>query len=185
LCGAAQLLSLAAKMQIQRSKLSTDGNFRNFWNAALCYQKLKQLPLWPSYPEEKIKKEIQTGLHFSAFLPDGVLAGYFSFALSDELIWGEKERGDAIYIHRMCVNPDRKGNNLTASVLSWACGYALGAGRKLVRMDTWGDNLQLVNYYITRGFRHIGNRRLGAVPDLPPHYSNANLALFENTVDSP
>jgi hypothetical protein len=51
-------------------------------------------------------------------------------------------------------------------------------------MDTWGDIQRLVNYYIACGFQHVGNQRLGSVPDLPPHYSNANLALFENAVDS-
>jgi len=172
-------------MKIHRSTSSDNDTFCDFWNAALSYQKSKQLPLWPSYPERQIRGEIQAGLHFSVFMPDGILAGYFSLALSDKLIWGEKERGDAIYIHRMCVNPDRKGNNLTTAVLAWAYGYALGSGRKFIRMDTWGDNQRLVNYYITCGFQHIENRRLGSVPDLPPHYSNANLALFENTVDSP
>jgi GNAT superfamily N-acetyltransferase len=152
--------------------------------AALTYQKSKHLPLWPSYPEQRIKDEIHAGLHFSVVMPDDVLAGYFSIALSDELIWGEKERGDAIYIHRIGVSPDRKGNNLTTHILSWAYGYALVAGQKFIRMDTWGDNQRLVSYYVACGFQHVGNRQLGSVPDLPPHYSNANLALFENVVDS-
>ena len=115
-------------------------------------------------------------------MPDGILAGYFSLALSDELIWNEKEKGDAIYLHRICVNPERKGNNLTNHILSWAYGYALGTGRKFIRMDTWGDNQRLVNYYVSCGFQHVGNRRLGEAPELPAHYSNANLALFENPV---
>ena len=171
-------------MKIQTSTAANDNQFRDFWNAAIAYQTLNQLPLWPAYPEQKIKAEIQAGLHFSVFMPDNVLAGYFSLALADELIWGEKEQGDAIYIHRMCVNPARKGNNLTASVLAWAGGYARSSGRKFVRMDTWGDNQRLVDYYIACGFRHIGNRRLGAAPGLLPHYNNIHLALFENAVDS-
>jgi GNAT superfamily N-acetyltransferase len=171
-------------MKIYRSLSSSNDVFRDFWKAALTYQKSKQLPLWPVYPEQRIKDEIHAGLHFSVVMPDDVLAGYFSIALADELIWGEKERGDAIYIHRICVNPDRKGNNLSNHILSWAYGYALVAGRKFIRMDTWGDNQRLVNYYIACGFQHVGNKQLSSVPDLPPHYSNANLALFENAVDS-
>lgn len=171
-------------MKIYRSLSSSNDVFRDFWKAALTYQKSKQLPLWPVYPEQRIKDEIHAGLHFSVVMPDDVLAGYFSIALTDELIWGGKERGDAIYIHRICVNPDRKGNNLSTHILSWAYGYALVAGRKFIRMDTWGDNQRLVNYYVACGFQHVGNKRLGSVPDLPPHYSNANLALFENAVDS-
>jgi GNAT superfamily N-acetyltransferase len=172
-------------MKIYRSRFSDENRFRDFWNAALSFQKSRQLPLWPPWLEQKIKDEIQSGLHFSVFMPDGLLSGYFSLALSDELIWGERERGDAIYIHRMCVNPDRRGNHLAKSVLSWAYGYATSARRKFIRMDTWGDNPQLLKYYIACGFRHIANRQLGSVPGLPPHYNNINLALFENTVDSP
>ncbi len=170
-------------MKIYRSSSSSNEMFRDFWNAALTYQESRQLPLWPAYPEQKIKDEIHAGLHFTLVMADHVPAGYFSIALTDKLIWGENERGDAIYIHRICVNPDRKGNNMTTHILSWAYGYALAAKRKFIRMDTWGDNQRLVNYYIGCGFQHVGNRRLGSVPDLPPHYSNANLALFENMVD--
>jgi GNAT superfamily N-acetyltransferase len=170
-------------MKIYRSVPSSNDLFRDFWNAALICQKSNHLPLWPSYPEQRIEDEIHAGLHFTVVMPDQVLAGYFSIALSDELIWGDKERGDAIYLHRICVNPVRKGNNLTAHVLSWAYGYALVAGRKFIRMDTWGDNQRLINYYLACGFEPVGNRRLGSVPELPPHYNNANLALFENAVD--
>jgi ribosomal protein S18 acetylase RimI-like enzyme len=169
-------------MKIYPSVLTDDGKFREFWDAALAYQAAKQLPLWPPYPGERIAAEVQAERHFSAFTPDGVLAGYFSLALADEIIWREKEQGDAIYLHRICVNPARKGNNLTNYILAWAYGYALGIERKFIRMDTWGDNQRLVNYYISCGFQHIGNQRLGIVPELPAHYNNANLALFENPV---
>ena len=169
-------------MKFQRSNISSENQFREFWAAAVAYQKSAQLPFWLAYPEALIRNEISAGLHFSAFLSDGILMGYFSIAFSDALIWGEKEHGDAIYIHRMCINPACKGNRFAASVLNWACGFAAGSARKFVRMDTWEDNLQLVNYYIACGFRHIGNRHLGVVPELPAHYSSANLALFENEI---
>jgi GNAT superfamily N-acetyltransferase len=169
-------------MKIDRSTLSSVIAFRNFWAAALAYQAAAQLPAWSPYPEEKINNEIATGLHFSAFMHDGILAGFFSVELSDATIWGSKEKGDAIYLHRMCVNPACRGNHLAASVLTWAYGYASDCGRKFVRMDTWGDNPRLVNYYVACGFRHIGNRQMSHATDLPSHYENANLALFENEV---
>jgi GNAT superfamily N-acetyltransferase len=115
-------------------------------------------------------------------LEHGDLAGFFSVALSDAQIWGDKEQGNAIYIHRMCVNPDRKGTDFTRTVLAWACEHAFSLGRTFVRMDTWGDNQRLVEYYTRCGFGYIGDRQLGVVPDLPAHYSNTRLALFENLV---
>jgi ribosomal protein S18 acetylase RimI-like enzyme len=170
-------------MKIHRSTSASITVFRDFWNAALSRQKTVGSQLWPPYPAEKIEVEILSGLHFSVFLPDDQLAGYFSLTLSDKTIWEEKERGDAVYIHRMCANPACKGMNLASAILTWASGFAAGAGRKFVRMDTWGDNPRLVKYYVACGFRHIGNRQLGLVPDLLPHYNNLNLALFENAVD--
>lgn len=169
-------------MHIFHSKLVDIDVFRDFWNAALSYQRQNKLPLWPSFPKWNIEQEIQSGLHFSVRSVDGALTGYFSLALSDHVIWESKECGDAIYIHRMCVNPDRKGGNLTSSVLAWANEYASGLGRKFVRMDTWADNERLVDYYIKRGFRYIGIRQMGDAPELPLHYSFTRLALFENQI---
>ncbi|MBS0199120.1 MAG: GNAT family N-acetyltransferase [Proteobacteria bacterium] len=169
-------------MDIQRSAAADISVFREFWDRALRYQEAQHLPLWPVFPEDIISSEIDAGLHYSAYFPNGVLAGYFSVALSDAHIWGELERGDAIYIHRMCVNPERKGGGLSAAVLAWAHGFASNIGRASIRMDTWADNRQLVDYYIRCGFRHIGDRQLGDVPELPPHYSGTSLALFENAV---
>lgn len=170
-------------MNIRPSKHLDIRTFRNFWDSALAYQQARQLPLWPPFPEKQVESEIRAGLHFSSDFPNGDLAGYFSVALADELIWSREERGDAIYIHRMCVNPSRKGSNLARSVLQWSNGYASSLGRKFVRMDTWADNQRLVGYYIDCGFHYIGDRQLGDVPGLPPHYSNTRLSLFQNTVD--
>jgi hypothetical protein len=58
-------------MKIYPSILTAEREFREFWSAAIQYQKSKQLPLWPSYPEEKIRGEITPELHFSAFMLDG------------------------------------------------------------------------------------------------------------------
>lgn len=174
--------ALDTKMKIYLRSQSDVMKFRGFWMSAISYQRAGNFPLWPSYPESQISEEIESSRHFSAYLEDGDLAGYFSIALTDSLIWGDKEQGSAIYIHRMCVNPNRKGSNFTSEVLFWAYQHAFSLGRNFVRMDTWGDNKRLVEYYIRCGFRYIGDRRLGIVPELPPHYSNTNLALFENLV---
>jgi ribosomal protein S18 acetylase RimI-like enzyme len=172
----------AAFMTIRPSSMFSESKFRDFWAAALAYQKREGLQIWPAYPEKALREEIEARRHFSAFTPEGVLAGYFSLALSDVEIWSEKEKGDAIYIHRMCVNPECKGSRLAAWALAWAHGYAAGCGRKYVRMDTWGDNPRLIGYYVACGFRQAGNRQMGGVRDLSPHYQNAYLALFENEV---
>jgi ribosomal protein S18 acetylase RimI-like enzyme len=170
-------------MKIHRSVGSSVPLFRDCWAAAVEYQKSAQLPLWPAYPEAMIDHEISAGLHYSAFLSDGRLAGFFSLILSDSLIWEKKEQGDAIYIHRMCVNPACRGNRLAAWVLTWAYGYASGCGRRFIRMDTWADNERILAHYAACGFQLVGKRRMGEVPGLSPHYYHVNLALFENEIE--
>lgn len=173
------------EMKIRPSTQKDIRQFRVFWDSAVDYQKARRLPLWPAFPENNVRDEIRNGLHFSCDAGDGDLMGYFSVALSDELIWGEEERGDAIYIHRMCVNPKSKGNNLARSVLAWAYGYASRLERKFIRMDTWADNQRLVNYYVDCGFHYIGQQQLEDVAGLPSHYCNTRLALFQNNADRP
>lgn len=172
-------------MKVRPSTRSDIATFKDFWDSAVDYQKAEGLPLWPCFPQRMIEDEIGNGLHFSVDFPDGGLAGYFSMALRDELIWGDEERGDAIYIHRMCVNPARKGSNLSRLVLAWALGHVPRLGRRFVRMDTWGDNKRLVDYYVACGFCHIGDRQLDEAPLLPSHYKNTRLALFQNAAGSP
>ena len=169
-------------MRIHPSTSHSTPEFRQFWDAALAFQKSRNLPLWSSYPEALISDEIRDVRHFSAFLPDNTLAGFFSVTHSDPLIWEDRECGDAIYLHRMCVNPAAKGQCLAQYVLAWAYGYATGLGRKFIRMDTWANTPTLVDYYEKCGFKLIGARQMGVVSGLLPHYANSHLALFQNEV---
>jgi GNAT superfamily N-acetyltransferase len=169
-------------MIIVRSSAGDEPRFREFWDAALAKQKASGIPLWPNYPANLIGEELSAGLHYSVFDSSKTLAGCFSLALADPLIWSE-EKGDAIYIHRMCVNPSSRGHGLAGHVLSWAYGFAAGAGRRYVRMDTWRDNKRLVDYYGTCGFRLIGERHIRGDHRLPAHYADIHLALFENDLE--
>ncbi len=166
-------------MVIQKSQPRSLKEFEGFWQAALAYQKERSLPLWSAFPEATISDEINESRHFSGFVSRNILAGYFSVTFSDSIIWGEAERSDAVYVHRMCVNPAVKGNHFAGQVLTWACGYAAAKERKFVRMDTWGDNQRLVDYYVKCGFTLIGFKQLTDVSGLPPHYRGQRLALFE------
>jgi ribosomal protein S18 acetylase RimI-like enzyme len=167
-------------MMIKRSSIADERRFQGFWRSALAAQRAGGIPLWPDYLAELIRSEIQAGLHFSAYDADERLVGYFSLALADPLIWAQEEKGDALYIHRMCVNPEAKGQRFARHVLSWACGYASGAGRKHVRMDTWRDNARLIDYYVACGFRRVEDRHINGDHRLPAHYADIDLALFQN-----
>lgn len=153
---------------------------RRYWDSARSYQMERGLPSWGEFPADLIAWEISQELHFTAYDYDSECIGYFSLATSDPEIWGEHEKGDAIYIHRMCVNPAKRGKSFTAHVLSWARGYGIASHRKFVRMDTWAANEPLVEYYKSCGFKHVRDKQLGSMPKLLGHYDNIVLALFQN-----
>lgn len=161
---------------------SHEGNmeaFSHYWNSAVAYQQANRLPSWPSFPEPTIRAEIRDGLHFQATY-EGQILGYFSLALNDPIIWQDLEKGDAIYIHRICVNPSIRGQKLASRVFDWACSYCTSLGRKYVRMDTWASNKGLIDYYEKCGFRVLKFKQLGVMPELPSHYSNIELVMFQN-----
>jgi GNAT superfamily N-acetyltransferase len=154
--------------------------FKNYWERAVAYQKLNSLPCWHDFPDRIIIEEIQTGRHFT-IREDGVMSGYVSVSFADPEIWEELEDGRAIYLHRMCVNPDRKGNQLAGIILKWALAHSKSMRRDYVRIDTWASNNRLIEYYLRCGFVAFGKKRPSHPEKLPPHYSNIELMLFQNS----
>ena len=46
-------------------------------------------------------------------------------------------------------------------------------------MDTVGENLSLINYYKKCGFDFLGLSKLKDTLDLPSHYHNSTVCLFQ------
>jgi len=105
--------------------------------------------------KKTIVEEIRAGRHFTV-REDGVILGCVSVLFADSEIWEELEDGRAIYLHRMCVNPARKGNHLAAILLKWALEYSASMKRDFVRIDTWASNNRLIEYYLRCGFVAFG-----------------------------
>ena len=61
-----------------------------------------------------------------------------AFATPIRLFGGKWDRGDAIYLHRIVVNPEHKGKKQFKKVLDWAIDDAKAKNLSFVRMDTWG-----------------------------------------------
>ncbi len=155
---------------------------RVMWDEAIHLQKEGGNPVWPDFPEEIITREIESDLNYK-LTSGGKILCYFSVAFSDPVIWGKDERGDALYLHRGVTSTEFRGLGLTRFVFEWARIKARLINRKYIRIDTWGSNKELINYYIRAGFRHIGFKDMDEAPDLPAHYNNLRLALFETDVE--
>jgi ribosomal protein S18 acetylase RimI-like enzyme len=89
------------------------------------------------------------------------------------------ETGDSIYLHRIVVNPKFRGQRLFGLILEWAIHHAKDRGIKFIRMDTWANDQNIIDYYKGFGFRFIEDFNTPDIPELPVHNRNIPLALLE------
>ena len=134
--------------------------------------------LWPEFTDASILAEIGAGRLFRVMDGDA-LVGVFSVAYADEAIWGEHERGEHIYLHRIARAASYPGRGLVGAVLAWARAQCRAMGRAGLRMDTWASNEALVAFYQRHGFHVVGRRRIGTEPRLPVHYHGNEFTLLE------
>lgn len=169
-------------MEIRRTTPSDIEIMRKMWEKAIRFQQEGGYPVWPDFPEGLIFKEMDLDLNFKLTAGEKILC-YFSISMNDPIIWEGKDNNDAIYIHRGVTAPEYRGLGLTRFVFEWARVKAKLLGRKYIRIDTWGSNRHLIDYYIRAGFKFIGYKKMGDSPELMEHYTNLTLALFETEVE--
>lgn len=148
---------------------------------AIDYQKKNNFIGWKSYDKSFLQSDVENGLLFKV-TDNGEIKCIFSVCYSDILIWREKEKSDAIYLHRIVVHPSSRGERLFGTVLSWAIEEAKKRQMKYIRMDTWAENERIISYYKDYGFRFIENYTTSATEDLPQQHRNLNVALLEFAV---
>lgn len=148
------------------------------YDLAIEFQKTVFDKSWLPFDRKLIEREIAEKRNWKIVI-DGEIACVFSIAFEDSLIWKEKSRDAAIYIHRITTNPDFRGRKLVPVIIEWARGYARSIGKDFVRMDTWSDNRKLIDYYTACGFEFVGVVAPDEIEKLPKHYEGITLSLFE------
>ena len=139
--------------------------------------------VWPEFTDAAILGEIDAR-HLFRVVVDDAIVGVFSVAYEDPAIWGPYERGAHLYLHRIARAAQYPGRGLMDAILAWAGHQCTVLGRDGLRVDTWASNTTLIAFYQRRGFRLVGERRLGADPRLPPHYHGNAFALLERSCDA-
>ena len=170
-------------MRIEPATLSDLPAIRAVYAAAREIQREQGATLWAEFPPRLTIAEIETGRLFRVMDGDA-LAGVFSVAYEDEAIWGERERGEHIYLHRIARAVAYPGRGIMGAVLEWAWAECRRLGRAGLRIDTWASNQALIDFYERKGFRFVGLRRIGTEPRLAPHYQGIELALLETSGES-
>lgn len=148
-----------------------------FYDLAIEFQKQKFNKHWLGFDADVIKKEIAENRQWKIII-NHKIACIFAISFNDEDIWKEKNKDKAIYIHRIVTHPDFRGMGLVKNIVAWGKNFAKENKIDFIRMDTWGDNQKLINYYQLCGFNFLGIIN----PDfknLPKHYNGINLSLFE------
>jgi ribosomal protein S18 acetylase RimI-like enzyme len=151
--------------------------FRLF-DHSITYQEKKGYPVWKNYDKNAIVKDIQNKNQYKILI-DSLPAIVFSVCYTDKSLWRDRDRQDAIYLHRIVVNPDCKGRQLFGKILEWAITHARQKELRYIRMDTWAANPTLINYYEKFGFNFIENFTTPDSEELPVHNRNLALALLE------
>jgi GNAT superfamily N-acetyltransferase len=145
---------------------------------AMLFHKRNNYPVWKGYDKSILQREIKEKLQYKILIGDKISL-VFSAIYSDKYLWHEKEKDDAIYLHRIVVNPEFRGLKLFTHVFHWAINDAKKRGRKYLRLDTWGDNPKMINYYQMFGFRFVENYLTPDDHELPIPHRNLFLALLE------
>jgi ribosomal protein S18 acetylase RimI-like enzyme len=169
-------------MKFLNSDTEDFGEIFRLYDAAIEFQKTVFDKSWLPFDREMISKEIAEKRHWKILI-DEKIACIFSVTFSDELIWKEKNSDAAIYIHRIVTNPEFRGQKFVPKITDWAIDYTKAIGKKFVRMDTWGDNQKLIDYYTACGFEFLGLVEPTRSAELPKHYEGISLSLFEIKID--
>lgn len=154
-----------------------------FFDHSINYQEKHGYPVWKNYDKNAIVKDIKSNNQYK-IVADSNTAIVFSVCYNDKIIWRHLEKDDAVYLHRIVVNPDFKGQKLFGVILDWAIKHCQEKGLKNVRMDTWAANETIVNYYKGFGFNFVENYTTPDTEALPEHNRNLALTLLEYKVDA-
>jgi GNAT superfamily N-acetyltransferase len=136
---------------------------------------------WPEFTDAAILAEINDGRLFKVHDGDA-LAGVFSVTYDDGPIWGARERGAHIYIHRIARAASFTGRGLLDAIFAWSDGHCASLGRDGLRMDTWASNIALIKIYERHGFQLLGFQHIGQDPRLAAHYHDNDFALLERNL---
>ncbi len=168
-------------MEIINSSLQDIETIFSLFDAAIAYQKRNGYHLWPQFKREMIETEIKEKRHWK-LTENGKIVCVFSIIYNDPNIWGDMDKEPAVYLHRIAVNTEFKGKQMIVLIKDWAMVHAKEMNKKYLRMDTWGTNENMRNYYIKHGFNYIGQRHLCESENASENYCGSVVSLFQNEV---
>jgi hypothetical protein len=167
------------KMTIENCTPGDVETILGLYQSARELQTTKQMVVWPIFERSFIEQEILEQRQWK-LLADKIIACNWAITFKDKEIWGEKDKDDSVYIHRIATNPAMHGNRYIDKIVEWAKVYAKQKDKNFIRLDTLGNNTKLIEHYISAGFEFLGITRLTDTANLPGHYrKEPNCCRFE------
>ena len=167
--------------QIQTTETKDLEFIFTLFDQSISYQQKNGYPDWKNYDRNAIISDMENKNQYKIIV-DSVRGIVFSVAYTDKLIWRERDKGDAIYLHRIVVNPACKGRKLFGVIADWAVNHVKQSGLSFIRMDTWAANENIIRYYESFGFIIIENYTTPDTQELPVHNRNLAMTLLEYRV---
>jgi len=165
--------------KISTCMLEDSDTILSLYQSARDLQTQKGMVVWPVFKKDLIENEITEQRQWKLVIEDTIACNW-AITFSDKEIWGEKDKDDAIYIHRITTNPIFRGNRYIDRIVNWAKEYAGQKGKQFVRLDTLGNNTRVIEHYTSAGFKFLGMFELTDTSNLPGHYQvEPNCCLFE------
>ncbi len=166
-------------MEIKDCLLTDADEILTLYDAASELQRKHKVVEWPKFYKPFIEAEINELRQFK-IVHNAVIACNWAVTYEDKEIWGDKDKNDSIFIHRICTNPNLRGNRYIDQIVAWAKVYAKNKGKQFLRLDTLGNNTSLIKHYTSAGFNFLGIFTLTDTANLPGHYQKEpNCCLFE------
>jgi predicted acetyltransferase len=169
-------------MKIENSTNRDITEIFRLYKAATDFQKTKYIMHWPKFELSLVEKEIEENRQWKITI-NGQVACIWATTFDDPQIWEEKNIDPAVYIHRIATNPEFRGQNLVSTIIEWAKDHAKENGKRFVRLDTVGENEGLISHYQKFGFNYLGLYNLNNTDQLPAHYHNTPVSLFELQIE--
>ena len=148
---------------------------------AIHYQQTNNYTGWKSYDKAFLQQDVESGLLYK-IISNEKICGIFSICYTDPLIWRDKEKGDALYLHRIVANRNVNEGPVFGLVLNWAKHFAQQKHLHYIRMDTWAENEKIIGYYRSYGFVFVEDYTTPNTPDLPVQHRNLHVALLELSI---
>lgn len=153
----------------------------SLYDEAIKYQKKKGYPEYRWDDREVQKQYILGGSHYKVIVGEQI-AAIFNIHFQDELIWREMDNNTSVYLHGVLINPPFKGQRMFGHILNWTINYAKENEKQNIRLDTWYNNPDLLNYYLSFGFKEVEIFQTPGGEDVPLNCRGNKVTLMEYSI---